>query len=166
MMVLLKISFFNMLKHTCLIIFSINFLIQPPDLNEVFWLVYNILIPYCFCQKVSWRIMPEPYNTKSLFEGLRGQLCCDFAGGLQLSIKVLTQTAYPIYRVVIQRFLTVYVKFRRYVPELSMNCNGERIQRILELLKFFWVENRRNRFLLSDHHRFTGRKFSHCYHRL
>ena len=26
----------------CLII---DFLIQPPDLNEVFWLVYNILIP-------------------------------------------------------------------------------------------------------------------------
>ena len=77
-----------------------------------------------------------------------------------------SDSAYPIYRVVIQRFLTVYVKFRRYVPELSMNCNGERIQRILELLKFFWVENRRNRFLLSDHHRFTGRKFSHCYHRL
>ena len=119
-----------------------------------------------FCQKVCWRIMPEHYNTKIIFEGLRGQLCCDFAGGLQLSIKVLTQTAYPIYRVVIQRLLTVYVKFRRYVPELSMNCNGERIQRILELLKFFWVENRRNRFLLSDHHRFTGRKFSHCYHRL
>ena len=89
MMVLPKISFFNVLKHTCLIIFSIDFLIQPPDLNEVFWLVYNILIPHCFCQKVSWRIMPEHYNTKSLFEGLRGQLCCGFAGGLQLSIKVL-----------------------------------------------------------------------------
>ena len=80
-----------------------------------------------FCQKVCWRIMPEHYNTKIIFEGLRGKLCCDFAGGLQLSIKVLTQTAYPIYRVVIQRFLTVYVKFRRYVPELSINCNGERI---------------------------------------
>ena len=39
--------------------------------------------------------MPEHYNTKTLFEGLRGQLCCGFAGGLQLSIKVLTQTAYP-----------------------------------------------------------------------
>ena len=88
--------------------------------------------------------MPEHYNTKIIFEGLRGQLCCDFAGGLQLSIKVLTQTAYPIYRVVIQRLLTVYVKFRRYVPELSMNCNGERIQRILELLKFFWVEIRKS----------------------
>ena len=29
----------------CLIICLIDFLIQPPDLNEVFWLVYNILIP-------------------------------------------------------------------------------------------------------------------------
>ena len=119
-----------------------------------------------FCQKVCWRIMPKHYNTKIIFEGLRGQLCSGFAGGLQLSIKVLTQTAYPIYRVVIQRFLTVYVKFRRYVPELSMNCNGEGIQRILELLKFFCVENRRNRFLLSDLHRFPSRKFSHCYDRL
>ena len=78
-MVLPKISFFNVLKHTCLIIFSIDFLIQPPDLNEVFQLVYNILIPYCFCQKVSWRTMLEHYNTKSLFEGLRGKLCCGFA---------------------------------------------------------------------------------------
>ena len=97
MMVLPQISFFNVLKHTCLIIFSIDFLIQPPDLNEVFWLVYNTLIPHCFCQKVSRRIMPEIYNTKSLFEGLRGQLCCGFAGGLQLSIKVLTHTGYAIY---------------------------------------------------------------------
>ena len=47
-MVLPKISFFNVLKHTCLIIFSIDFLIQPHDLNEVFWMVYNILIPHCF----------------------------------------------------------------------------------------------------------------------
>ena len=31
-----KISFFNVLKHTCLIISSIDFLIQPTDLNEVF----------------------------------------------------------------------------------------------------------------------------------
>ena len=29
----------------CLIICLIDFLIQPPDLNKVFWLVYNILIP-------------------------------------------------------------------------------------------------------------------------
>ena len=43
-----KISFFNVLKHTCLIIFSIDFLTQPHDLNEVFWMVYNILIPHCF----------------------------------------------------------------------------------------------------------------------
>ena len=54
----------------------------------------------------------------------RGQLCCGFAGGLQLSIKVLTQTAYPIYRVVIQSYLTVYVQFRRYVAELSMNSTA------------------------------------------
>ena len=38
----------RVLKHTCLIIFSIYILIQPHDLNEVFWMVYNILIPYCF----------------------------------------------------------------------------------------------------------------------
>ena len=68
--------------------------------------------------------MPEHYNTKTIFEGLRGQLCCGFAGGLQLSIKVLTQTAYPIYRLVIQSFLTVYVQFRRYVAELSMNSTA------------------------------------------
>ena len=43
--------------------------------------------------------------------------------------------------------------------------NGERIQWVLELLKFFCVKNRRNRYLLSDHHRFTGRKLSNCYHR-
>ena len=35
------ITFFSLLKHTCLIIFSIAFLIQPPDQNEVFWLAYN-----------------------------------------------------------------------------------------------------------------------------
>ena len=101
-------------------------LIQPTDLNEVLWLVYNILIPHCSVQKVCWRIMQEHYNTKTLFEGLRGQLCCGFAGGLQLSIKVLTQTEYPISRVVhvIQSFLTVYVQFRRYVVELSMNSTA------------------------------------------
>ena len=43
-----QILFFNVLKRTCIIIFSIDFLIQPPDLNEVFWMVYNILIPHCF----------------------------------------------------------------------------------------------------------------------
>ena len=123
------------------------------------WFITSNIIPQCSVKKIT-------STTKTIFEGLRGPLCCDFAGGLQLSIKVLTQTAYPTYRVVIQRFLNVYVQFRRYVAELSMNCNGERIQRILELLKFFCVENRRNRFLLSDHHRFTGRKFSHCYPRL
>ena len=68
--------------------------------------------------------MPEHYNTKTIFEGLRGQLCCGFAGGLQLSIKVLTQTAYPISRLVIQSFLTVYVQFRRYVAELGMNSTA------------------------------------------
>ena len=51
-------------------------------------------------------------------------MCCDFAWGLQLSINVLTQTAYPIYRVVIQCFLNVYVQFHRYVAELSMNSTA------------------------------------------
>ena len=51
-------------------------------------------------------------------------MCCDFAGGLQLSINVLTQTAYARYRVVIQSFLTVYVQFHRYVAELSMNSTA------------------------------------------
>ena len=77
-----------------------------------------------FCQKVCWRIMPERYNTKIIFEGLRGQLCCDFAGGLQLSIKVPTQTAYLISRLVIQSFLTAYVQFRRYVAELVINSTA------------------------------------------
>ena len=58
----------------------------------------------------------------------------------------------------------------RTIPQIRRKpkheLNGERIQRILELLKFFCVENRRNRFLLSDLHRFPGRKFSHCYDRL
>ena len=58
----------------------------------------------------------------------------------------------------------------RTIPQIRRKpkheLNGERIQRILELLKFFCVENRRNRYLLSDHHRFTGRKFSHCNDRL
>ena len=61
-----KISFFNALKHTCLIIFSIDFLIQPPDLNEMFWMVYNILIPLYSCQKVGWQIMPEHYKQTHL----------------------------------------------------------------------------------------------------
>ena len=30
------------------IVFSIDLLIQTPDLNEVFWMAYNILIPHCF----------------------------------------------------------------------------------------------------------------------
>ena len=41
-----------------------------------------------------------------------------------MSINVLTQTAYPRYRVVIQSFLTVYVQFHRYVAELSMNSTA------------------------------------------
>ena len=116
-----RYHFFSLLKHTCLIIFSIDFLTQPPDLNEVFRLVYDILILHCFCQKVSWRIMPEHYNTNSPFEGLRGQLCWGFAGGLQLSRKVLTQAAYAIYRAVIQSYLTACVQFSRYVAKLIMN---------------------------------------------
>ena len=49
----------------CLIICSIDFLIQPTDLNVVFWLVYKILNKYntsVLCQKVFWQIMPEEYN--------------------------------------------------------------------------------------------------------
>ena len=123
MMVLPKISFFNVLKHTCLIIFSIDFLIQPPDLNEVFRLVYDILIPHCFCQKVSWRIMPEHYNANSLSR----QLCCGFAGRLTIVNKsYATQTAYAIYRVVIQSHLTACVQFLRYVAQLSMNSTANR----------------------------------------
>ena len=57
---------FNVLKHTCLIIFSIDFLIQPPDLNELFWMVYNILIAHRSCQEVGWRIMPEHYKQTHL----------------------------------------------------------------------------------------------------
>ena len=43
-----------------------------------------------------------------------------------MSIKVLTQTAYAIYRAVIQSYLTACVQFRRYVSKLSMNsmANG------------------------------------------
>ena len=37
---------------------------------------------------------------------------------------------------------------------------------LLRSVKFHRVENQRNRYLLSDHHRFTGRKFSHCSGRL
>ena len=70
--------------------------------------------------------MPEHYNTKSLFEGLIGQLCCGFARDLQLSIKVLNQTTYAIYRAVIQSLLTACVQFRRYVAELSMNSTANR----------------------------------------
>ena len=58
----------------------------------------------------------------------------------------------------------------RTIPQIRRKrkheLNGERIQRSLELLKFFCLENRGNRYLLSDHHRFTGRKLSHCYPRL
>ena len=59
----------------------------------------------------------------------------------------------------------------RTIPQIRRKpkheLNGERIQRILELFpKFFGLENRRNRYLLSDHHCFTGRKLSNCYPRL
>ena len=68
--------------------------------------------------------MPEP-NSKSLFEGLRGQLCCGFARGLQLSIKVpAIQTAYAVYRAVIQSYLTACVRLCRYVAKLSMNSTA------------------------------------------
>ena len=39
---------FNVLKHTCLIMFSVDSLIQSTGLNEVFWMFYNILVPHCF----------------------------------------------------------------------------------------------------------------------
>ena len=59
------------------------------------------------------------------------------------------------------------------IPQIRLKTqhelNGERIQRVLELLysvKFHRVENRRNRYLLYVPYRFTGRKFSHCYDRL
>ena len=41
-----------------------------------------------------------------------------------MSIKVLTQTAYAIYRAVIQSNLTACVQFRRYVAKLSMNSTA------------------------------------------
>ena len=64
------------------------------------------------------------YNTNSPFEGLRGQLCWGFAGGLQLSVKVLTQAAYAIYRVAVQSYLTACVRLCRYVAKLSMNSTA------------------------------------------
>ena len=53
----------------------------------------------------------------------------------------------------------------RTIPQIRRKpkheLNGERIQRVLELLRFVifhCVKNRRNRYLLSDLYRFTGRK--------
>ena len=80
--------------------------------------------------------MPEHYNTKSLFEGLRGQLCCGLAGGLQLSLKVLTQAAYAIYRVAVQSYLTACVRLCRYVAKLSMNSTANGSSRSLICLNF------------------------------
>ena len=58
----------------------------------------------------------------------------------------------------------------RTIPQIRRKpkheLNGERIRRILELLTFFCLENRRNRYLLYYHHRFAGRKLSNCYPRL
>jgi len=61
----------------------------------------------------------------------------------------------------------------RVIPQIRRRnkheLNDERIQRVLELclsVIFQCVEYRKNRYLLSVHHRFTGSKFSHCYHRL
>ena len=52
----------------------------------------------------------------------------------------------------------------RTIPQIRRQpkheLNGERIQRVLELLRFVTfhcVKNRRNRYLLSVHYRFTGR---------
>ena len=61
----------------------------------------------------------------------------------------------------------------RTIPQIrrkpNHELNGERIQRVFELLCFVifhCVKNRSNRYLLSDLYRFTGRKFAHCYDRL
>ena len=45
-----------------------------------------------------------------------------------MSIKVLTQAAYAIYRVAVQSYLTACVRLCRYVAKLSMNstANGSR----------------------------------------
>ena len=130
-------------------------------------MVCNILIPHCF-NSVKGRFADNTgtLQTNSIIEGLRGQLCCGFAGGLQLSIKVLTQTAYAKYRAVIQSYLTALFTIPQIHRKAKHELNRERIQWILELLrsvKFHCVKNRRNRYSLSDLCRFTGRKFSHGY---
>ena len=43
-----------------------------------------------------------------------------------MPIKVLNQTGYVIYRLVIQSCLTAYVQFYRYVANLSMNSTANR----------------------------------------
>ena len=60
-----------------------------------------------------------------------------FAGGLQLSIKFLTQTTYATYRAVIQSFLTACVQFRRYVAKLSMNSTANESSGSWNSLNFF-----------------------------
>ena len=67
--------------------------------------------------------MPAHYNANSLSR----QLCCGFAGRLTIVNKSsATQTAYAIYRVVIQSHLTACVQFLRYVAQLSMNSTANR----------------------------------------
>ena len=67
----------------------------------------------------------------------RGKLERGFAGGLQLSIKFLTQTTYAIYRVVIQSFLTTCVQFPWYVAKLSMNSTANGSSGSWSSLNFF-----------------------------
>ena len=67
----------------------------------------------------------------------RGKLERGFAGGLQLSIKFLTQTTYAIYRAVIQSFLTACVQFRRYVAKLSLNSTANGSSGSWNSLNFF-----------------------------
>ena len=52
------------------------------------------------------------------------EVCWGFVGGLQLSIKVLNQTGYAVYTVVIQSFWTAYVKFRTQAAKRSMNSTA------------------------------------------
>ena len=67
--------------------------------------------------------MPKHYNANSLSR----QLCCGFAGRLTIVNKSSpTQTAYAIYRAVLQSHLTACVQFLRYVAQLSMNSTANR----------------------------------------
>ena len=52
-----------------------------------------------------------------------GNRCAMTSQGVTI-VNKRSDSAYPIYRIVIQSFLTVYVQFRRYVAELSMNSTA------------------------------------------